>query len=437
MKEMYINGLKNLSSGSSVVLLGWVKGKRLHGNVAFLDIVDSTGSIQVMAHKPSVGEEVFDIFKKANHEAAVEIAGILENGHGKTEVHAKSIKVISDAVRQFSPRPRSDFDIFDPTLTDHLLRNRHAYIRNPKIMAILRFRHILMSHMREWFNKNGFIEIDAPILTPIPLYDDGSAMGITVHDENVFLTQCVGYYLEAAVHAFERVYNMGPSFRGEESRSKRHLMEYWHIKAELAFGNREDIMSLVENIISYLTEKCHEDGSEIFKTLGVEMCMDGLKIPFARISYEDAISHLKSKGVDIEYGKGLGSKEEEILSKLYDGPFWVVGIPRSIEPFPYCIDQTDNRVTMVADLIASNGYGELLGVAEKIHDFNMLIERMQEKNKHDDPRYDWVREVHQLGCVPHIAFGMGVERMIRWLLNIAHVRDAMPFPRIFRRRIYP
>lgn len=167
------------------------------------------------------------------------------------------------------------------------------------------------------------------------------------------------------------------------------------------------------------------------------MCMDGLKTPFVRISYEDAISHLKSKGVNIDYGKGLGSKEEEILSKLYGGPFWVVGIPRSIEPFPYCIDQTDNRVTMVADLIASNGYGELLGVAEKIHDFNMLIERMQEKDKHDDPRYDWVREVHQLGCVPHIAFGMGVERMIRWLLNIVHVRDVMPFPRIFRRRIYP
>jgi asparaginyl-tRNA synthetase len=294
-----------------------------------------------------------------------------------------------------------------------------------------------MSHIRDWFNKNSFIEIDAPILTPIPLYDDGSAMGITVHDENVFLTQCVGYYLEAAVHAFERVYNMGPSFRGEESRSKRHLMEYWHIKAELAFGNREDIISLVEDITSYLTAKCYEDGEEIFKTLGVEMCMDGLKTPFARISYEDAIGHLKDEGIDIEYGKGLGSKEEEILSKLYDGPFWVVGIPRCIEPFPYCIDQNDNRITMVADLIASNGYGELLGVAEKIHDFDMLIERMQEKNKHVDPRYDWVREVHQMGCVPHIAFGMGVERMIRWLLNITHVRDAMPFPRIFRRRIYP
>lgn len=247
----------------------------------------------------------------------------------------------------------------------------------------------------------------------------------------------MGYYLEASVHAFERVYNMGPSFRGEESRSKRHLMEYWHIKAELTFGDREDIMGLIESIISYLTEKCHEDSQEILKTLGIEMCTDGLKTPFARISYEDAISYLKKNGFDIEYGKGLGSKEEEALSKLYDGPFWVVGIPRSIEPFPYCIDQSDDRVTMVADLIASNGYGELLGVAEKIHDFGMLQERMQEKGKLDDMRYEWVREVHQMGCVPHIAFGMGVERLIRWLLNIAHVRDAIPFPRTFRRHVYP
>jgi asparaginyl-tRNA synthetase len=437
MKTLFIEDLRCMNNHADVILLGWVKGRRRHGNVAFLDIVDSTGSIQVVANKKAVGVEGFEVFKKVNYEAAVEVTGTINRENGTMEIHAKSIKVIGDTIKKFSPRPRSDFDIFDPSLADHLLRNRHAYIRNPKIMAILKFRHILMSHTRDWFNKNRFIEIDAPILTPIPLYEDGSAMGIKVHDENVFLTQCVGYYLEAAVHAFERVYNMGPSFRGEESRSKRHLMEYWHIKAEIAFGNRDDIINLVENIISYLTEKCHEDSQEILTTLGVDMCMDGLKTPFARISYEEAIEHLQKEGIEIEYGKGLGSKEEEILSKFYDGPFWVVGIPRCIEPFPYCIDPSDTRVTMVADLIASNGYGELLGVAEKIHDFDMLSERMKEKGKFEDPRYEWVREVHQMGCVPHIAFGMGVERLIRWLLNIVHVRDAMPFPRIFRRRIYP
>ncbi len=437
MKTLYIKDIKALENGAEIKLSAWVKEKRSHRKVAFLDVVDSTGLIQVVGSVENIGIETFDLFSKVNYEAAIEIEGFVVEGKGVKEIEVKKFKIIGETTKQFSPRPRSDFDIFDSSLTDHLLRNRHVYIRNPKIMAILKFRHILMNHTRNWFNQNDFTEIDAPILTPIPLYEDGSAMKINVHNEEVFLTQCVGYYLEAAVHAFERVYNMGPSFRGEESRSKRHLMEYWHIKAELTFGDREDIISLVEDIISYLTKKCAEDGKEVFEALGIEMCLDGLKTPYERITYEESIVYLKKKGVDIDYGKGLGSTEEEILSELFDGPFWIVGVPRCIEPFPYCIDPGDNRVTMVADLIASNGYGELLGVAEKISDFDMLCERMNEKDKLEDSRYDWVREVHQVGCVPHIAFGMGVERLIRWLLNIPHVRDAMPFPRIFRRRVYP
>lgn len=304
-------------------------------------------------------------------------------------------------------------------------------------MAILRFRSVLMTQMRRWFEENGYLEINAPILTPVPLYDDSTAIPIVIHGEQVYVTQCVGYYLEAAAHAFERVYNMGPSFRGEESRSRRHLIEYWHIKAELAFSNLEDIIKTVEDIIKFLTQECWRLSDDMLSVIGTNMCLDGLEIPFARISYEEAISRLQSEGVAIEFGKSLGSEEEEMLSRMFTGPFWITGIPRVVEPFPYVIDSTDTRITRVADLIASNGYGELLGVAEKIHDLPMLDERLEEKGKRDDARYEWIREIHQLGCVPHTAFGMGVERLIRWLLNIPHVRDAIPFPRVFRRRIMP
>lgn len=438
MKTVYIKHLFCLENGATVTLQGWVKEKRKHKNKIFVDIVDSTGTIQMVADKDSITQREFETLVKVNCESALEISGRISTGNGKPEILAQSITVISEAVKVISPKPRSNFDIFDTAQANHLIHNRHLYIRNPKIMAILRFRHNLMSHMREWFNENQFIEINAPILTPVPLYENGSAIGVKIGNEDVFLTQCVGYYLESAVHAFERVYNMGPSFRNEETHSKRHLMEYWHIKAELTFGNREDIMGLVEDIMKYLTQKCLEDGPEILEATGTEMCLDGLKTPYARISYEEAINYLQQKeGLDIEYGQGLGSLEEEILSRMYDGPFWVVGIPKTIEPFPYCIDPNDNQVTMVADLIASNGYGELLGVAEKIYELEMLDERMRDKNKLGDPRYEWIREVHQMGCVPHIAFGMGVERLIRWLLNIPHVRDAIPFPRSFRRRVYP
>ncbi len=305
-------------------------------------------------------------------------------------------------------------------------------------MAILQFRSIVMSEVRKWFERHGFMEFDAPILTPVPLYDDRSAVGVQVDGENIYMTQCVGYYLEAAVHAFERVYNMGPSFRGEESRSPRHLMEYHHIKAEIAFADLEDIIRIVEDLVSHVVKACWEKGSGATHILGTTMCLDGTRTPFPRIPYEAAVEYLKKNGSDIEFGKGLGGEEERTLSGMFNNtPFWVTGIPRVAEPFPYCIDPGDTRITRVADLIASNGMGELLGVAEKISDLTMLDERLAEKKKLNDPRYEWIREVHQLGCVPHAAFGMGVERMIRWLLNIPHVRDAIPFPRIFRRRVYP
>ena len=171
--------------------------------------------------------------------------------------------------------------------------------------------------------------------------------------------------------------------------------------------------------------------------IGTNMCLDGMKTPFARISYEDAIDHLREKGHGITFGKGLSTVEEKVLSEMFDGPFWVTGIPRVVEPFPYCIDEENPTLTRVADLIASNGYGELLGVAEKIHDPHELDVRLEEKGKLGDERYEWIREVHRVGCVPHTAFGMGVERLIRWLLNIPHVRDAIPFPRTFKRRVAP
>ena len=281
------------------------------------------------------------------------------------------------------------------------------------------------------------MEVTAPILTPVPLYEDGSALSLHINGEKVFLTQCVGYYLESAVHAFERVYNIGPSFRGEESRSKRHLMEYWHIKAEAAFGTLEDIITLVEDVIASLTNACRACGEETTKVLGTAYSLEGCVQPFPRMKYRDAIMYLQKKGCDISFGKGLSSVEEEILSRDYDGPFWIVGIPRVVEPFPYVIDPDDPEVTRTADLIAPRGYGELLGVAEKIVGLPMLQERMKEKGKLDDKRYEWIRELRGFGPVPHIAFGMGVERLMRWLLNIEHVRDAIPFPRTFRRSVYP
>jgi len=439
MKKQTIKDIILTSTdGQEIEIYGWIKSKRQHKNVLFVDVCDASGEIQAVVEKTFFSTDDFKYISGIKNEASIFISGIIrKNGKDQVELLMREIVLIGDVSFELSPSPRSDFDIFNEDYTDLMLKYRHLYLRNPKVMAIMHFRNLLKSIIRDWFEMNNFVDFDAPILVPAPLYAESTAIGVTIREENVFLSQCAGFYLEAAVHAFERVYNMGPSFRGEESRSKRHLMEYWHIKAELAWGNREDIIKIVEDVLSYISQQLKKRAGEIMRVIGRELCLDGIKTPFPRLNYRDAIEILKQEGVEIEFGCSMGSLEEEILSKNFNSPFWIVGIPRKIEPFPYCIDPNDRELTMVADLIASNGYGELLGIAEKISDYDMLIERMTEKEKENDEMYNFVKNVHQMGPVPHIAFGMGLERMIRWLLNIPHVRDCIPFPRVVRRTINP
>lgn len=431
--------LSYVASGTRVEFCGWVKARRKYKEIVFLDVCDSAGVVQVVIDKTN--EELFELARQINQETAVKIAGILtETGRPSPpkEICVQEIEILGASTINVSPYPRSNIDIFDPRLQEQLLENRHFYLRNEKIAAILKFRYMLTRIVHQWFYENGFIEIHAPVLTPTPLYDDSTAIGLTVHEQEVYLTQCVGFYLEQAVHAFEKIYNIGPSFRAEESRSKRHLMEYWHVKAELAFVDFEDMVATVERFIRDVSEQSIRQGNEFTRVIGTEMCRDGLKTPFPRIDYGEAIDWLKKQGSDIEFGKSLGSDEESLLSNRFgETPFWVVSIPRSIEPFPYVLNPNDPRCTKTADLIASRGFGELLGVAEKIHTLPMLDERLQEKGKGDDPRYEWLRELRQYGCVPHGGFGMGLERLIRWFLQIPHVRDTIPFHRAFGRRINP
>lgn len=441
-KIHYVQDFKKIASlqkNTTVKLLGWVRTKRDHGKILFLDIADSTGHMQVVLTPEYFNNQKLSRIKAIAIESAVAVTGYLHISSisNQPEIQATDFEIINSAKIETSPYVRSDFDIFDTKYTDLLIRQRHLYIRNPKVMAILRFRSLTMDVIRRWFSKEGFLEFDAPILVPAPLYDDRTAIDLFVHENPAFLSQCAGFYLEAASQAFEKVYNMAPSFRGEESRSKRHLSEYWHVKAEIAWGDIETIIEIVESFLSFLNSTLNEEGAELMEIIGVKERTDGTRIPYPRISYGDAIKFLKNNNFDIEFGMSIGSKEEYKLSELFDSPFWLVGIPRVVEPFPYSINPSDKRLTIVADLIASDGFGELLGVAEKIFDPTMLNERMVEKNKDLDERYNFVREVHDFGCSPHIAFGMGLERAIRWLLSIPHVRDTIPFPRLAGRSFYP
>lgn len=439
MKKKYIIDISKTKKGSSVELFGWISRIHKLKQMIFIDLTDSTGTLQIVIDRNKTTHEIYTLALCLKIESAIYVKGMIKKKkEHKIEMFPIKIKVIGEANKRYSPSPRSNFDIFNPKYSQLIAKNRHIYIRNQKFIYILKMRHELTNRLRLWFNKNNFTEITAPILTPVTLYDESTALKIKISNQEVFLTQCVGYYLEASSHALEKVYNIGPSFRGEETHSKRHLMEYWHVKAEIAFADLEDVIKTVEELIKFVSIYAKKYENENLNILGRKICLDGIKIPYPRITYENAIRYLNQKNVKINFGQSLGSEEEVLLSKKFrNTPFWVTGIPRNIEPFPYVIDQENKNIVRVADLIASNGYGELLGVAEKISDIEMLNERLREKGKYKDKRFTWIVDVHELGSVPHAAFGMGLERLIRWLLDIPHVKDTIPFPRTFRRKIYP
>lgn len=435
MKIIYISDvIARKDIEYNVTLFGWISSKRVSKNYMFLDLVDSTGSIQIVCDTEQFNPSLY----KA--EQSVKVTGqICKNTSNNTiEVQASSLEVLGDVNKVLSPSPRSNFDAFDTKFTNYVQEYRHLFIRNPQVMAALKARHLVLGAVHNWFRKNGFIEITAPILTPVLLYDEDTGIPANVNGQDVFLTQCVGFYLESAVHAFEKVYNIGPSFRGKESISKRHLTEYWHIKAEMAFCPFDEFFTVIEDLISSIIAEVEPHSEEICKTLKTGgFCNDGLKPPFPRITYREAIELLSKNGYDVKFGQSINDIGEDFLADYFKSPVWITYNARNIEGFPYTIVENDPEVTYTADLIATNGFGEILGIADKIQNISELETRLKEKGKNTNPEYGWFKELREYGTVQHCGVGMGVERLIRWLFQLPHVREAMPFPRSMGRKIYP
>ena len=426
MKKCYIKDIDRMRDGEKVEIKGWVLKRSVFKEVIILQIVDSTGTIKCIVKKG----EIFNVAKKIPIESAVSVEGILHrNGH-EHKVHVTSINVVGKNDLHIYPRTT------DPKV-ETLLEYRHLFLRNPRMQRILRCRHIFLGIVREWFDKNGFIEITAPIITENLLYDDSKAFSINFYGRKAYLTQCVAFYLEAAVHSFEKVYAIVPSFRAEKSHSNRHLSEYWHLKYEIAWANLDDIIAFSEKMIAFIAQEFFSRCKRDLAALGVSFAPEIFTPPFPRISYTEAISYLKSKNARISWGKSFGADEEKILSSNYRTPFWVTHLPAQIQPFPYVLNPKNPELTNTADLLAPEGYGELLGVAEKITDIKLLKRRFSQKHSSDYKRYKWYFELRKCGCVPHVGAGMGIERVLRYFLKTHHVRDVIPFPRYYRRRPYP
>ena len=433
--------------GKSVEILGWILNRRKTKLRIFLHVTDSTGIIRIVASQENIPSEDYEKIARLPKETAVRVAGTVSKApDGALEVTAHTIKLVGKAHKHLSPSPRSSFPIFDERFSDHVLRNRHLYLRNPKMMAVLRFKNAFLYEIHRYFQEKEFVFIDAPVLTQLLLYEDTSAFHLAydrpgARSSNVFLSQCCTFYLEAAILAFERVYNLTPSFRAEHSRSDRHLREYWHLKVEIAWANLDDLIELASDALFTVTCGTFGRCDREINILGQVVDLSLLEPPYPIVTYEDAVNILCHHGCQFEWGKNLSTAEEEILTHEFgDRLLWVKGIPCKAEPFPFAKDEQDPRYTRTCDLIAPGKFGELLSSAEKITERQELIDRMEEKGRttpDDLQRYQWYIDLHDYGMVPHGGIGMGIERIVRYVLQLPHARDAISFPRVYGRHPNP
>ncbi|MEZ5365853.1 MAG: asparagine--tRNA ligase [Bryobacterales bacterium] len=418
--------------GEIVRIQGWVHNLRRSGKIAFPILRDGTGFMQCVAVKSQVGPDVFDRIRHLTHETAVAVEGRLradERAPGGYELDMSDIEILA------SVSPETPFPITPKEHgVDFLLDQRHLWLRSKKQHATLRVRASVVRAVRDFFDNNGFTLVDTPILTPaacegtttlfeVPYFDEGSA----------YLAQSGQLYNEANAMALGKVYCYGPTFRAEKSKTRRHLTEFWMVEPELPFIDLNGIMDLAEEFVEYVVARVLEERQEELKTLERDVtALEHVRRPFPRMSYDDAVKFLQGKGSEIEWGADFGNTDETLLGEGRDRPIMVHRFPTAIKAFYMQPDPARPEVALGVDMIAPEGYGELIGGGQRIHDYDLLVERLEE---HKLPReaFEWYLDLRRYGTVPHGGFGMGIERCVAWICGIDHVRETIAFPRMIYR----
>jgi asparaginyl-tRNA synthetase len=319
---------------------------------------------------------------------------------------------------------------------DFLLDHRHLWIRTPRQRAILKVRAEIMRAMADFLDSREFTRVDPPILTPSSAEGTTELFHIKYFDEDAYLTQSGQMYMEAAAMALGKVYSMGPTFRAEKSKTRRHLIEFWMIEPEMAFYTHEDNVKLQEEFISYVVQHVLSHCESELKTIGRDISkLESVKPPFPRLTYDDAIAWLQKQGHDIQWGDDFGAPHETELAEQFDRPVFIEKYPTNIKAFYMQPDPNRPEVVLCADLLAPEGYGEIIGGSERIHDYDLLKQRFEEHNLPEES-YGWYLELRKYGSVPHSGFGIGLERTVAWICGLEHVREANPFPRMLY-RLYP
>jgi len=425
---MFIKDIASFKDKEATIK-GWVYNFRSSGKIAFLQIRDGSGFIQAIVSEKDVKPEIWKATQTITQESSVEITGIV-TGHPKQtgvfELQVTDLRVIQ--VAEEYPIGNKEHG------PEFLLDTRHLWLRSGKQWAIQRVRNTVINAIYEYLNREGFIKIDSPILTPtscegtttlfaVPYFDLGSA----------YLSQSGQLYIEAAIFAHGRVFDFGPVFRAEKSKTRRHLTEFWMMDAEAAFVEHEENMKIQEALISFVTQAVLERNQSELKLLERDTePLEHIKAPFKRMTHAEAITYLQAHGSDIKAGEDLGADDETLLTENFDVPVFVERWPKEIKAFYMKRDPKDDSIVLGDDLIATEGFGEIIGGSERETDYNVLIKRMQEESLPIEP-FQWYLDLRKYGSVPHSGFGIGLERLVAWMCGIRHIRETIPFPRMINR----
>ncbi len=422
--------IKDLSKhvGKEVVLKGWLYNQRSSGKIRFLLLRDGSGIVQVVAVQKVIGDEVFSSLEKLTQESSIIITGKVreeKRAPGGFELDLLNFELVHLA--QDYPIGKKDHG------PDFLLSNRHLWLRSKRPHAILRIRSRFSKAVRDFFDENGFILVDAPIFTPSACEGTTTLFETDYFGEKAYLSQSGQLYMEAAAMAFKKVYCFGPTFRAEKSKTRRHLTEFWMIEPEIAFINLDELMELAEKFLEYTIQTVLADCTDDFKVLERDITkLQEIKAPFPRISYDEAIERLKKKNFEIEWGVDFGAPEETALSEDFNKPVFVHHFPAEIKAFYMKRDPNSLKHALGVDCLAPEGYGEIIGGGIREDDFETLKKRIHEHGLKEE-NFSWYLDLRRFGSVPHGGFGLGVERTISWICGLDHLREAAAFPRMMYR----
>lgn len=427
MKRAYINEISQYDGGE-VAIYGWVYNKRSSGKIWFLLLRDGTGIIQGVVSKADVEERVFDLYDTLTQESSIIVKGKVrqdQRAPGGYELQIKDIQVVQIA-KDYPITPK-EHGI--PFLMDH----RHLWLRSSRQHAILKVRHALIRACRDFFDSRGFVLLDAPIFTPSACEGTTTLFETDYFGIKAYLTQSGQLYMEAGAMAFGKVYCFGPTFRAEKSKTRRHLTEFWMIEPEVAYCDLEQDMDLAEEFVEYIVQRTIEEKKEELKLLERDIQpLEKVQRPFPRITYDEAVKILRESGIDFQWGEDFGGTDETVLSEKFEKPVMVHRYPAEVKAFYMKNDPHRPELALCVDVLAPEGYGEIIGGGQREDDYDKLVEKIKKHNLPTEA-FQWYLDLRCYGSVPHAGFGLGLERTVAWICGLKHVRETIPFPRLMYR----